>query len=706
MTSTSILYKTLNHIGANVNYYIPQRDREGHGLESSALVGIITKLKPKLVITVDCGISNAKEVTFLKSFKIDTIITDHHEAKDDIPQALAIINPKAPDSLSVELSARKITELTYLAGVGVAFKLCQAILAKYDKIEFIKDILPLVAVGTIADIVPLLGENRCFVKKGLELITRHKGLNALLKSAGYDVTKEITSDIVAFGIAPRLNASGRLESVDTAMKLLLSDNPAEIQFAVQTLNEYNSVRQTLCSEIFAQADEMWTKEGKKDPAIILYNPEWHVGIIGIVASHFVEKYNKPAFLMNYSEETKTFHCSARGIKGLNIFDIMNENSQYFEKFGGHEFAGGFSFSGEKFSFNEVKSALNKTIKEMLNGRELKPFIEVDLKLKPEDINIELCEELKLLEPCGASNPSPVFAIENLTINEKKLMGSDNSHLKLICENSTGTGLTCIWWKAGNLPLHVGSKADLLFHPEINEYNGNTYIQLIVHDIHSDDIEYEKEEQNSEELRIFDHRTKSDVLPQVEDYVKTSKYETGIFAESKSVSDSLKPYKTLTSKIFNRDNMKHLDVIMFFDYPTDKVLFLQILEETGAKTLHFMNKTYKSYSDKDIMTTALKMIKYAIGNNNGEIEFYKFASFLNISTDALETLFLLLSKANIINIISQTEKSIKVLLNNQINIDSISQLPEYSNFTEELESCREFQNFLKYKELDELKSIYS
>ena len=327
ITSTSLMIKVLKFLDANVDYYIPHREKEGHGLDSSSLVKVITEHKPKLIITVDNGISNAKEVTFLKSFGIDTIITDHHEAPEELPQAVAIIDPKAPDSLSGELPALKIQELTYLAGVGVAFKVAQALLEKYGKTEFILQLLPFVAVGTIADIVPLLGENRYFVKRGLELILNHSGLKALLEGSGYNTSKPITSENIAFGIAPRLNASGRLQTEDSAMQLMLSDNSTEIQFAVQTLNEFNAIRQNLCSDTFAEADEIWQKEGAKNPAVVLFNPEWHIGIIGIVASKFVEKYHKPAFLMTYSEETQQFRCSARGIKGLNIYDIIKEISE-------------------------------------------------------------------------------------------------------------------------------------------------------------------------------------------------------------------------------------------------------------------------------------------------------------------------------------------------------------------------------------------
>lgn len=705
VTSTSVLFKTLNHLSANVEYFIPDREKEGHGLDSSALVKIISTKKPKLIITVDCGISNVKEVAFLKSFGVDTIITDHHESKDELPQALAIINPKAPNALSEKLPARKIKELTYLAGVGVAFKLSQALLEKFDKVEFALKILPLVAVGTVADIVPLLGENRCFVKRGLELILNHQGLRELLHSAGYSLEKPITSEIVAFGIAPRLNASGRLESVDSAMKLLLSDNPAEIQFAVQTLNEFNSIRQTLCADTFAQADEMWQKEGMKNPAVVLFSPQWHIGIIGIVASKFVEKYHKPAFLMTYSQETQQYRCSARGVKGLNIFDIINESSELLDGFGGHELAGGFSFSQEKSSFENVKTSINNTVKAMLNGEELKPFVEVDLKLSPNDITEDLVKDLQILEPFGAANPNPVFAVENLVVKEKKLMGQDKNHLKLICE-AAGKDLTCIWWQMGQqVNLDCGDVLDALFHPNINEFNGNTYLQLILEDVHSDAIDYEKNTEQKQEFKFYDHRKKTNILPMVDDYVKTSKNNIRIFAESKVVIDTLKPYKNLSEKVFNRTNLEPCDALMFFDYPADKTLICDILDKTGATTIHLMKYDVKHFSQEELITTAVKMIKYAVNYNQGEIELYKFASFLGMSDEVLEILFAMFEEIGLVKINAKSEKSITLTLEESANPTKILHSLNYQNFAQSVADSEEFQNFLLSEEIDKVQEIF-
>ena len=246
VTSTSLLYRTLQYLGADVNYFIPDREKEGHGFDTKALVKIMTSVKPKVIISCDCGISDVDEVNFLNSFKIDVIITDHHEAPEELPKAYAIINPKAQNALDESLTTKQITSLTSLAGVGVAFKTAQALLEKYGKTEFIYEILPFVAVGTIADVVPLIGENRYLVTKGLELISngKHWGLQKLLESAGYKPENGITSEQIAFGIAPRINASGRLDTVEAALKVLISDNKQEIQMAITELENFNKIRQT------------------------------------------------------------------------------------------------------------------------------------------------------------------------------------------------------------------------------------------------------------------------------------------------------------------------------------------------------------------------------------------------------------------------------------------------------------------------------
>ena len=224
ITSTAILYLTLQKIGAKVDYYLPDRATESHGLNTKALVNLIAKRKSKLIITVDCGISNCQEVKFAKGFNADVIITDHHEAQEELPDAFAILNPKAPDSLNPNLSFEEIQSLGYLAGVGVVFKLCCKLLESYNCEDFVHEILPLVAIGTVGDVVELIGENRSLVAMGIELIKsgRHKGVQKLIEAIGLSDKKSLTSENIAFGIVPRINASGRLDSPLIALNLLIS----------------------------------------------------------------------------------------------------------------------------------------------------------------------------------------------------------------------------------------------------------------------------------------------------------------------------------------------------------------------------------------------------------------------------------------------------------------------------------------------------
>ena len=702
VTSTSVLYKTLKFLGANVHYFIPDRENEGHGFDKKALIKLMTTVKPKVLISVDCGISDVDAVKFINSFKvIDVIITDHHEAPEVLPEAYAIINPKAPNALDDKLSAKQIEYLTYLAGCGVAFKVAQALLTKYEKTEFVYEILPFVAVGTVADVVPLLGENRYLVTKGLELISRgkHNGLTRLLESAGYNIANGITSENIAFGIAPRINASGRLDTVDAALKVLISDNPQEVEMAVTTLNELNKVRQTLCAEIFEQADKMVQKEGNKNPAIVLFSDAWHIGIIGIVASKLVEKYYKPVFLMSYVKEKDQFRCSARSIEGVPLYDVINANAPLFDGFGGHTLAAGLSFTGSVTPFEVVKKALNETVKEYTSQKELKPFVKIDLMVEPQDITPELVEEISQLEPFGASNPSPVFAMNNMKISEKRIMGSDKSHLRLTVTNGA-IELTAIWWKMSSAPLSNGDTLDLAFHPQINEYNGNISVQLIIDDVHSDAIPDEEPALQSS-YKIYDNRNKTGILPNVNDYIKSSKLNIKVFAESKYILDTIKPYSEISSKVFTRQDIPMCDVVMFFDYPSDRKTLDLILEKAQPKGVHFMNYEPKILDEVEFLKTFNGMLKFAAHNNGGKVELVRCSSFLGKSVKVFEMLLSLYEEVGFIRILESNSSFYMIEF---LGIDDISKVlhsEKYAQIFELIIECEEFQKSLLEDDLTQI-----
>ncbi len=698
VTSTSLLFKTLKYLNADVNYFIPEREKEGHGFDTKALVKIMTTIKPKVIISCDCGISDVEAVNFLKSFKIDVIITDHHEAPEELPDAYAIINPKAQNSLDDSLSTKQIESLCALAGVGVAFKFAQALLNHYGKQEFIYELLPYVAVGTIADVVPLIGENRYFVTKGLNLISegKHYGISRLLESAGYK--DKITAENIAFGIAPRINASGRIDTVENALKVLISDNKQEIEIAINSLNDFNKIRQELCQETFLQAEEMLKNSSNHEPAIILYNPEWHVGIVGIVASKLVEKYYKPAFLMTYSKETNQIRCSARSVDGINLYEVISANSELFEGFGGHAMAAGLAFSNSENSFETVKAALNKTVKEMSTGKDIKPYINIDLELQPEEIDFELVNTISQLEPFGASNPKPIFALKNLKIKEKRLMGENKDHLKLTCASGTQE-FSCIRWQMGDIALVNGDTLDLAFYPQINVYNGNTSIQLIIEDIHSDYLT--DEEENSSKLKIYDHRKKNNILPLVNDYVKNSKQDILIFAESKPVLDMLKPFESLYSKAICRENVKQCDSIMFFDYPADKETFDDILNRSNSTSVHFMNYEPRCFEEKEFLKTVFGMLKYACSNNGGKVELNRIASYCGKSYEAFKLLFEIFQEIGLIEIVENGGSYYVVKITNNVDLSAVLHNEKYQEFIEISQECEQFQKSLTEDDLETL-----
>jgi len=692
VTSTSVLMKTISFLGGVVDYYIPDRDTEGHGLNSKALVKLMALKKPKLIITVDNGISSTEEIKFVNSFGRDIIITDHHEAPDELPEAYAIINPKAMNSLDEKLTPLQIEYLTSLAGVGVAFKLAQGILEHYNKLEYSYELLPFVAVGTVADIVPLIGENRYFVTKGMELIAqgKHYGLKRLLDAAGVNTENGLTAEQIGFTIAPRINASGRLDTVDAAVKLMISDNKQEIEMAIINLENFNKVRQELCAQIFEQADSMWQATGMRDNAIVLYQEDWHIGIIGIVASKFVEKYYKPTFIMNYSPERKLFRCSARGVKEINLYDILTNISEYFEGYGGHQLAAGFSFSEEKASFETVKKALNQTIDEMLNGQKLVPTLDIDIELSIDDIDVSLVEEVSKLEPFGASNPSPTFVLKDLTLKQKKLMGSTKDHLKLIIETPTGDK-DCVWWSRGDIPLIAGDKLDIAFAPQLNTFNGVTNIQLIIKDVHSDAL---KEEETSK-IKIYDHRKKTNIIAQVNDYIKNSKLGISVFAEDRTIIEMLKPYENITKHIINRNTAVKNDVLMFFDYPCSEDVYEKLRQTVCASSLHYMNYQNFHPDINGIIKTFASMIRYCCNNQDGKFIFSRGAAALGITEEVTELLLELFADIKMIIIKSNEDNFSEIELLNNPDMTKITESLKYEEFAELMNTINDYKNsFMK------------
>ena len=468
ITSITVLKKFLNERGLDVDYYIPNRLEEGYGLNKEA-VEEIAKKGYKLMITVDCGISGIDEVELANSLGIETIITDHHEQLDTLPNAYAIINPKRRDN-------------TYpfrgLAGVGVVFKVIQAISIKLnlDEKEYLK-YLDIVCIGTISDIVPLVDENRVIAKLGLMLVkcTKNIGLKELIQESGY---KTIDSGMVSFGIAPRINACGRMGKQEEALELFLTDSAEEAKTITKRLNEYNTQRQETEKQIFEQAISELEKENLEEKSsIVLAGENWHHGVIGIVASRITEKFFKPTILICIEDDIGK--GSGRSVPGFDLHEALAQSSKYLEKYGGHEMAVGLSL--KKDNIQEFKNHFEEYAKSK-GVKDIVPIINVDSEITKKDINKATVEQIKLLEPFGEQNKQPLLIYRNLKIASIRAL-SEGKHLKLMLKDENEI-INAIGFNLGELSEEylIGDKVDVVGTLEINVYNGQEQIQINLKDI--------------------------------------------------------------------------------------------------------------------------------------------------------------------------------------------------------------------------------
>ena len=468
ITSITVLKKFLHERGLDVDSYIPNRLEEGYGLNKSAIEENI-KDKYSLMITVDCGISGITEIDYCNSIGLDTIITDHHEQADILPNAFAIIDAKRKDN---NYPFRE------LAGCGVVFKLIQAISLKLnlEAKEYLK-YLDIVCVGTISDIVPLIDENRVITKLGLKLVkqTKNLGLKQIILNSGY---KKIDSNTISFGVAPRINACGRMGHQEEALKLFLTDNLNEAKEITDKLNTYNIQRQAKEKEIYEQAiKELENEDMSKYNTIVLCGENWHHGVIGIVASRLTEKFFKPTILVCF--ENDEGKGSGRSVPGFDLHDALAKSSMYLEKFGGHAMAVGVTL--KKGMYNKFKDKLESIAKKQ-DINQLVQVIKIDSVITVKDLNKDTIKELEKLEPFGEKNKMPLFLLKNARINSIRSL-SEGKHLKLTLKENNCI-IDAIGFNLGQLSeeYQIGDYIDIIGVLEINNFSGEETVQINVKDI--------------------------------------------------------------------------------------------------------------------------------------------------------------------------------------------------------------------------------
>ena len=478
VTSSAIIKETLDNLEIESVVYIPDRKLEGYGMNFSA-VEDFKKQGVRLIITVDCGITNYEEIEKADEYGIDVIITDHHHIPNIVPKACAIINPHQKNSSY---------PFPDLAGVGVAFKLVQAIYQKFfpEKIEQLKWMIDLVSIGTVADCVPLLEENRTMVKFGLIVLSKTKrpGLLELFQVARLDINENNIPDAhnISFQIAPRINAAGRMDHANTAFNLLRESDRVKARSLALELEGNNQARQKETGRIVEEIRILANNMFKDKKFIFAVGEHFPIGIAGLSAGKISDEFNKPTAILNKGENESS--GSFRSIPQVNIIETIEKCSELLVRFGGHSQAAGITIKNE--NLNKFFEKMNGIIEKELDGKDLTPVLEIDCEIFPKDLDFELAEEIRQFEPFGEGNREPIFLMKNLLVEDIRKVGNGEKHLKLSLRAQDGTPkiFEAIGFNMTNGFSHLktGNKADFVFTISEDNWNGNKKIQLKLIDL--------------------------------------------------------------------------------------------------------------------------------------------------------------------------------------------------------------------------------
>ncbi|OXM86818.1 single-stranded-DNA-specific exonuclease RecJ [Paenibacillus rigui] len=475
VSSTTLMVHLLRQLNANFDYYIPHRVHEGYGLNKPAM-DMAHQQGVQLIITVDTGISAVDEIQYAHDLGIDVIVTDHHEPPERLPAALAIINPKKPGCPY---------PFKQLAGVGVALKLAQALLQRWPE-----ELLEFAAIGTVADLMPLLDENRVIVRQGIERMksTSNKGIRALLDVAGIAV-KDVNATHIGFALAPRINASGRLDDADAAVRLLISEDHAAAEQMANDLDMLNKERQRIVEEMTKEAaallEERIEQLGELPKVIVLAQEQWNVGVIGIVASKLVDKVYRPTIILGIDKESGMAKGSARSIAGFDMYQALTHCQDLMDHYGGHQAAAGMTLDAGHLP--ELERRLNLLAEEWLRPEDYSPLIQADVVSKLEEVGIETIRQLEQLSPFGMGNPTPRFVIPSVRYQELRMIGKEQQHVKMTLvqpEAETSAALDSIGFNKGAIVPWISSTAeiDVLGELSVNEWNGVRKPQMILQDV--------------------------------------------------------------------------------------------------------------------------------------------------------------------------------------------------------------------------------
>lgn len=591
-TSTALLVQTLQSLGADVVYYIPIRGKESHGVHVETLAPIIDG-GIKLLVTCDTGITAHEAIDYANSRGVDVIVTDHHDLSDTLPSAKAIINPKL-------LPAEH--PLKNLAGVGVAYKLAEALITNYQSQSTQSpvsslELLDLVALGLIADVAILQGETRTLAQKGIQQLraTNRLGLKVIAELSNTNL-ESLTEETIGFTFAPRLNALGRLSDANPAVELLTTNNSARARVLAAQIEGLNAQRRLLTSQV-TEAAEAQLREHPDlltEPAIVLSHPNWPGGVVGIVANRLVERYHKPALLLTESEDG-ILRGSARSIEGLHITEAIAVNKDLVQHFGGHPMAAGLSLAKENLS--AFRRGLGKAIEKQLGAivRE-DPVLQVDAWLSLDEINLELATAIEMLAPFGAGNPKLTFATRGVTLKSAAEIGKTKEHLRLTVEDESGNVQSVLWWGgAGEEIPETGSHIDIAYSVRASTFRGEKQVNLTF-----------------EECRLVEEKAVQIREQKLE--IRDWRLETGKWKDLENVLTWAEGADKARGK--SRVELHPSDQLAIYTTPPSPAELRAALDIVKPKIVHVFAVSPANEKTDEFLSRLAGMVKYAINNKGG------------------------------------------------------------------------------------------
>lgn len=634
-TSTTVLVGGLRHLGAEVIYHIPIRANESHGILIAPLKDFISK-GVQLIISCDTGISALEAVTYAKDQGIDVLITDHHSLPDQLPDALAIVNPqRLPED----------HPLHSLSGVGVAYKLIEELCSDLGDLAYPPTVLDLVALGLIADMATLTLDTRYLVQMGLQLWRTAPRLS-LKKVLDENKVKieEVTEETISFIVAPRLNAVGRLADANPIVEYLLSDDPVFITTKYNQIDGLNEERKIRCDEVFKGAQAMLESSPLllERPLIFLNHPEWHGGVVGIVASRLVEIYHRPAILLN-SSDPMISKGSCRSIDGINITEALKQNRQFLLGFGGHPMAAGLSVETEKLT--DLQFGLITSIKKMMEQKNISPTISIDADMDLGEIDLELINDLSRLSPFGPGNPRLNFIARDVEIIDVSYMGKNKDHLQLSVSDAKGNSHRIVWWQGAGLPRPEG-RFDLLFTAAPSNYKGKnevTFEWLDYREIQPDKLSTRNFSKNRS-IQIVDHR-KSD---------NPSHALLSVFDENNSQIWS----EGLTNcplPAFSREQLQNCETLIVWSIPPSRSEIVSVVEKIKPKSIVWFANFPEENSLSKLIQHAVSVIKnFNQTNPENPLTFEYLAATLSVTIPVARLLINWMDKSGAITINSQDD----------------------------------------------------